>query len=608
MDSLNGEAMTGEPLGEVVDIAEVRKAKERPPLPDGFRYTKHGAVEYRRKPQDDQGEDGNGKEAWDWLCSPIEVLAETRGEDGEGWGLLIRVKDADHAWHTRAIPRALFLAEGGEIFQLLHHLGLKITAAKAGKERLRAMLCMSNSAKRGRIATRVGWYNASTFLLPDEAFGELSDERIVFQSEHPVPHNYRLKGTLDGWRNEVAARALGNSRMIFGAAAAFAGPLLQPLNIEGGGFHLRGDSSTGKTSSLWVAGSVWGGGPLLGFTQSWRTTDNAMEGRAVQHSDTLLPMDELSQATAQAAARMVYFLGNGQGKARAGVAGEGRPVAEFRVMFLSTGEVSLAAKLAEDGIQPLAGQETRFVDLEADAGASMGAFENIHGAISAAAFSDAIRAASNRHYGHACRAYLRKLLADPQEAFAEARTLMAAFSGKVCPENATGQVERVAKRFALVAAAGELASQWGILPWPDGTTMDACARMFREWLARRGTPGALEGMKAIAQVRAMIEKHGASRFVPWNADGASTTPVINRLGFVKRDGEFTTYYVMPEMFKTEICKGLDQARVVRELVRIGAITPDKNRKTASLVWLPGIGGTRCYAIDPAKLFATSEGE
>ncbi len=60
-------------------------------------------------------------------------------------------------------------------------------------------------------------------------------------------------------------------------------------------------------------------------------------------------------------------------------------------------------------------------------------------------------------------------------------------------------------------------------------------------------------------------------------------------------------------FKDEICKGLDAARVAKELGRIGAITPDKNGKRAVCAWLPGIGTARCYVIDAVKLFATEDG-
>ena len=129
-------------------------------------------------------------------------------------------------------------------------------------------------------------------------------------------------------------------------------------------------------------------------------------------------------------------------------------------------------------------------------------------------FAEIIKAACNEHYGHAAREFLRNLLADREAAIAEAEHLMGVFMHRFCPKNSAAQVSRAATRFALVAAAGEIATLWGILPWPSGTAMDAAGRMFHEWLKRRGTPGALESARALEQVRAMIEKHGASRFMP----------------------------------------------------------------------------------------------
>ncbi len=605
---LNGNSPAHVKPGVNAATVVVSEPEGRPRLPDGFRYTKDSSIEFLSPKKTDDGD-----EIWAWLCSPLEILAETHGEDEKGWGLLVRVKTPDGVWHTQAMSRALFLAEGGEVFSLLFNLGLKITAAKAGKDRLRALLCMSSSRKRARTATRVGWYSPRTFVLPDEAFGECGDEHIVYQPEHPIPHAYKVKGSLDGWRGEVAARAIGNSRLEFAASVSFAGPLLEPLCIEGGGFHLRGDSSGGKTTALWIAGSAWGGGPKAGFLDSWRSTDNGLEASAVQHSDTFLGLDELSLATAKAAGNIVYTVSNGRGKQRAGIAGEGRPVAEFRILFLSTGEVSLSAKMAEDGINVMAGQETRFIDLEADANKNMGVFEDIHGAELPAAFSDAIRAAAATHYGHASRAFLRQLLAAPEDAFSEARGLMDTFTTRcACPADANGQVQRVAKRFAIVAASGELAVRWGVLPWPEAHAMDACKRMFKEWLARRGSSGALESMKALDQVRAIIERHGASRFTEWAPATAKDAHAVlanrcaaNRLGFVKQglDGEKAVYYVLAQMFRQEICKGLDPARVARELVKCGAIKPDKRGSAATSPWLPGIGTARCYVIDAERLFA-----
>ena len=201
-----------------------------------------------------------------------------------------------------------------------------------------------------------------------------------------------------------------------------------------------------------MAGSVWGGGGLNGFMQSWRTTDNGLEGRAVLYSDTLYLLDELAMAAGTAASRIAYFLANGQGKARAGIAGEGRPIAEFRVFFLSTGEISLAAKLAEDGLCTMAGQETRFIDLEVDAGAGMGSFESIHGAETPAAFADAVKSACHEHYGHAGREFLRHLLAGSSRSAGRGAAHDGVFSTKALPGTARGA--SLAGRQALRPGSG----------------------------------------------------------------------------------------------------------------------------------------------------------
>jgi hypothetical protein len=57
------------------------------------------------------------------------------------------------------------------------------------------------------------------------------------------------------------------------------------------------------------------------------------------------------------------------------------------------------------------------------------------------------------------------------------------------PKGADGQVSRVARRFGLVAAAGELATGLGVLPWPEGEAERAAARCFGDWLRARGGAG-----------------------------------------------------------------------------------------------------------------------
>lgn len=46
---------------------------------------------------------------------------------------------------------------------------------------------------------------------------------------------------------------------------------------------------------------------------------------------------------------VAYMLANGQGKARANKEGNAKAIREWRLSFLSTGELTLADKIAEDG-------------------------------------------------------------------------------------------------------------------------------------------------------------------------------------------------------------------------------------------------------------------
>ena len=165
------------------------------------------------------------------------------------------------------------------------------------------------------------------------------------------------------------------------------------------------------------------------------------------------------------------MLANGQGKSRANKSGALRPNYEWRVIFLSTGEISLSSKIAENGKRSTAGQEVRVIDIPADAGQGMGIFEKLHGFSRPDLLADALKDANARHYGHAARVFIAEIVKDVPGVTAEIRELIAEAASKICPEKADGQVRRVARRFAVAACAGELAISFGILPWPARTAI-----------------------------------------------------------------------------------------------------------------------------------------
>jgi uncharacterized protein (DUF927 family) len=329
-------------------------------------------------------------------------------------------------------------------------------------------------------------------------------------------HAFRQAGTLEGWQQNVARYASGNSRLVVAISAAFAGPLIGPCSAEGGGLHFKGGSSTGKTTALHVAGSVWGGGDANGFVRSWRATANGLEGVALGHCDTLLCLDEMSQLAARDAGEAAYMLANGAGKSRSSRDGSARRPAKWQLLFLSSGEIGLADKVAEDGRgrKLAAGQQVRIVDISADAGAGMGMFENLHGFASAEQFARHLRSEARKHYGVAARHYLAAIVPPIEDLSRQVGSIMKAFCEQCVPAGADGQVERVAQRFALIAVAGEFAQQHGIVPWQDGEAIKAAGRCFSDWLSARGGHDAAESRDGIDQVRSFLLANGMARCIP----------------------------------------------------------------------------------------------
>jgi uncharacterized protein (DUF927 family) len=195
------------------------------------------------------------------------------------------------------------------------------------------------------------------------------------------------------------------------------------------------------------------------------------------------------------------------------------------------------------------------------------------------------------------RAFLSELVQHLPEVKALVQQAHASMLTDDVPAGACGQVLRVAGRFALVGTAGELATEWGLTGWQPGEAAQAAVRLFHEWLALRGGSGDSEASEGIAQVRRFLETHGESRFSPWHeSDHASRTH--QRAGFLRAESEGICYYVLPEVFKREVCKGMAHQPLAKALSRRGMLRHDKERLTLKSR-LPGMGAINAYVITPA---------
>ena len=167
------------------------------------------------------------------------------------------------------------------------------------------------------------------------------------------------------------------------------------------------------------------------------------------------------------------------------------------------------------------------------------------------------------------------------------------------------QAERVARRFGMAAAAGELATEAGLTGWPKGHATECVAKCFQNWLLNFGATGNREDRKLLAQVRAFFETHGASRFqeigTRHGVAEAFDVKVINRAGFVRRvEGGGREFIVLPEAFKRDVCAGFDAKRASKSLIEAGWLRPGSNGKASRTERLPHMGDkVRCYVFTQA---------
>ncbi len=333
-------------------------------------------------------------------------------------------------------------------------------------------------------------------------------------------HKLRTAGTLDTWKEEVAAKAEGNPGAAFAICMAFAGTLLEPLGEASGGFHFHGKSKAGKTLAMRMGISVWGATKKSGLLRDWRSTSNALEGAAEECNDGFLPLDEVHQADPKEVIGAVYQLANESGKGRLSRDAVARKRRTWRTMVLSTGEHTIAQMAAKAG-QPLpAGAEVRLPSVPTD---GQDLWPCLHGASTPHALMAQLQRALLTSYGTPIRAFLTRLttvLAANDGSLEAAIELQRdAFYARL-PEDTDGQVKDVARRCALIALAGELAIEWRILPWAFGEAIEAAEVVMDWWVGRRGGTGSTEESQHVRAVRAYLSEFRLSRFIPlkWELD------------------------------------------------------------------------------------------
>ena len=530
-----------------------------------------------------------------WICSPLYLDAVTTDAHAGNYGRLLRIRTTLGKWVTWAMPMAMLRGDCSDLRGEL--LGMGVEIDPYGRNLLAVYLQDKAPRRRIECALQTGWAGTDykAFVLPDTVIGPKA-AGVAYQSGEHGSEEYTTAGTLPGWQVGIAALAMDNPLLVLGICAAFAGPVLARCGQESGGIHFIGDSSTGKTTIIEAACSVWGSS---GFRRSWRTTGNGLEGAAALFNDSLLALDEISECDPRQVGEVVYMLGNGRGKQRASRTGSARAVTRWRSSVLSTGERSIATTMAEGGHRIKAGQSVRLLDVPAQR--TFGAWDNLHQHASGTAFSDAIKRAAVTDYGHAGRAFLEKLTRDHESNFSEALDALKALPELQAPGDES-QSKRVAARFAVLALAGELATSYGVTGWTEGEAIRAAAVGFAAWQSLRGAGrGNAERDQITERITSFIERHGDSRFSDADSEDDQRAAMVRDRAGWWRAGDGGRVYLFNADGLREALKGFDFSRALDALQQAGAIeAPGADGKRAKPYRIRG-SVVKLYAVRPDRI-------
>lgn len=170
-------------------------------------------------------------------------------------------------------------------------------------------------------------------------------------SEYIGHLNLKPVGNKESWFAFVKEEIKDSIEIAFIISLSFAAILHSVLkdetDIDNFIVHLRGDSSSGKTTMLCLAASVFGPGTDKdpnGIISSWNATANALLRRMMNVNGILMGLDEVSMNQEKNFTHLLYRICGGVEKDRLTKEAEVQARLVGSYILLSTGEASLLAK------------------------------------------------------------------------------------------------------------------------------------------------------------------------------------------------------------------------------------------------------------------------
>lgn len=423
-----------------------------------------------------------GRDIW-----PLEVYAQR--EDGS-FGVRIRYRDPHGRLRHAVVSAAGYSGarQAGAAGAQLAEQGVQVATGK-GAELVLALGYFAELPVEARgevvVVTTSGWHRldgAWAYVMGEAVMG--AQGWVPDEQASAIRARMGRSGSLEGWR-AGAERLLITPGLELALGVALAGALVERLGTTPWMLHVWGRSSCGKSSAARVAAAVWG--PMHETLQSWDTTVVGLEILAELANGSCLVLDELGRfrGDAHAVARAVHTLGSLQGRQRAKQDGSRGHQRQWRGCALSTGEVSMAARL---GAQLQGGHAVRAMDLHVEVGAITQSAQHAR---------DVYRW-TEEQAGWAGEAWAAHLCCLDDAALLEGWSAWQARLGAGAAVSA--EQVRVIEQLAMVALALDLAPDAGLVALDEARIEEVVCWAIRRADGGRAETGASSEERALRQV------------------------------------------------------------------------------------------------------------
>lgn len=373
-----------------------------------------------------------------FLCSPFRIKEVYQSEkNGSVMYLTIEVLKDDKWYKHKEVPLSQFSTTN------LHELKkYGIAYNPRLKDHVESYATMLIDYKKVTKKTyKLGWVGKSIDKLSFFGFKTAS-----YEGDTPLLSTGDYQEQLDAV-NDCIEDSVGCQLAI---AISLSSALLMPLKlsniaIDPAAYHFYGSSSTGKTTVLKLASSMWTNPLEKGLMNDWNSTGNGLMALLNNNYGATVCFDEISMASINLT-DFIYSLSQGADKTRCSPNGI-LPTKTWCTNIMSSGEKSFSSKVDKQG-----GMNARiieFMDLQTT---------------NSEEHSKQIQETYTKYYGCIGKKFVKFL----PNIFSQLETDFNKWKTAIASKLPSGNInQRVALQYACVCLAAEYAQAIGILIEPE---------------------------------------------------------------------------------------------------------------------------------------------